>query len=55
MWKSKGSTEVQMEKLKRSKFFGDADVEGKVIFKCFVNTKRAKHEAGPASKRISDI
>lgn len=40
--KWKGNTEVLLEKLKRNKSFGDADVEGKVTFKCVINTKLAK-------------
>jgi hypothetical protein len=40
--KSKGSTEVLLETLKRTKSVGDTDVEGKVTFKCFIKIKLAK-------------
>jgi hypothetical protein len=36
------NTDVLLEKLKRSKSFGDAGVEGKVTFKCFIYKKPAK-------------
>jgi len=51
-WGVMWSTEVYLEKLKRSESFGDADVEGKVIFQCFINTKLAKLWGGPETNNL---